>query len=299
MIINKIISLANEPTQLALLAMVRSLRATGCHLPVWVIPFDERRFELPEGCEWWEIPEVVEWLEREAAPGHAKKVMRKYQCLLESNYLFVDSDVIFLKNPQVALSNATGFTTFCCHWADPRDTTTKSSLPLYQERSTTWQRWVFNSGQFACDARLYDLAGLIKTAESSEAIETCLNLPYHEQPGFNLLVLLSASPINNLTLPPTNLESSWAGHYSGAKIPSWRQASKKPFLLHWAGRKCDGSQAVDELMLGYLSPTERLEFLAKMPKPAPLISKLRVFASDLLRGMTLTFSEHWSRKPAL
>ena len=37
--LEKIITLASAPVRLRLLAMVRSLRAVGCQLPVWVIPY--------------------------------------------------------------------------------------------------------------------------------------------------------------------------------------------------------------------------------------------------------------------
>jgi hypothetical protein len=36
--IDKIISMANQKVRLRFLAMERSLRATGCQLPLWVIP---------------------------------------------------------------------------------------------------------------------------------------------------------------------------------------------------------------------------------------------------------------------
>ena len=62
--LEKIITMASAPVRLRLLAMVRSLRATGCQLPVWVIPYSddaESEFQLPEGCEWRHVPEVSEW----------------------------------------------------------------------------------------------------------------------------------------------------------------------------------------------------------------------------------------------
>ena len=275
--------MANVRTRLPFLAMERSLRATGCTLPLWVIPYNEDLFDLPRDAQWWSNEAINEWLRQNASSGHASNVMRKYQCLLEDNYLFVDSDVIFLRNPQDALSKASDFVTFCCHWTCPIDTTTESSLLLYRERSTTWQRWVFNSGQFACDKRLYDLAGLIATAELPEAVETCLKLPYHEQPGVNLLVLLSGRPINNLTLPPLNLESSWAGHYKGLGSPKWGGSSNQPFLLHWAGRKCDGREGVDELMLKHLSNSERLDYLSSLSPAPSLYERTKWFVRDLYR----------------
>jgi hypothetical protein len=47
--IEKIITLANNKVRLRFLAMERSLRATGCQLPLLVIPYDDKLFELPGG----------------------------------------------------------------------------------------------------------------------------------------------------------------------------------------------------------------------------------------------------------
>src|SRR6478609_7478064 len=102
--LEKIISLANENTRLRFLAMERSLRATGCTLPLWVIPYDDNRFELPPNAIWWQIDNIITWLEGKMA----SKPKRKYQCMLEGNYQFVDADVIFLKNPETALANLSG-----------------------------------------------------------------------------------------------------------------------------------------------------------------------------------------------
>jgi len=62
--LEKIITLANEPVRLRFLAMERSLRATGCDLPLLVIPYDDRRFELPPNAQWWET-DLGRWLKQE------------------------------------------------------------------------------------------------------------------------------------------------------------------------------------------------------------------------------------------
>ena len=63
--IDKIISLANKNVKLRFLAMERSLRDTGCDLPLLVIPYNDNLFDLPKGSTWWEIPEMIQWLNRE------------------------------------------------------------------------------------------------------------------------------------------------------------------------------------------------------------------------------------------
>ena len=121
--LEKIITLANQSTRLPFAAMERSLRAAGCALPLAVIPYDEQRFNLPANAAWWELPDVLAWLTAEKT----HPMMRKYQCLLTANYQFVDSDVIFLRNPEAVLEPHAGFVTSCCHWRDGGHTTTAES----------------------------------------------------------------------------------------------------------------------------------------------------------------------------
>jgi len=103
--LEKIISLANKKSEIRFSAMIRSLRATGCNLPVWVIPYNDEKFELPENCIWWEIPEILSWIsENNLFPG-----FRKIQCLTTENYQFVDSDIIFFKKPKFSLSALSRF----------------------------------------------------------------------------------------------------------------------------------------------------------------------------------------------
>lgn len=134
--------MANQNVRLRFLAMERSLRATGCQLPLWVIPYEENLFELPEGSTWREIPEITDWLKAE----QSLPVRRKYQCLTEGNYQFVDADVCFLRNPEIVLDPHSGFITSCGHWRNPAGTCTVASQLLISRKSTLWQRNVFNSG---------------------------------------------------------------------------------------------------------------------------------------------------------
>ena len=240
--LEKIITLASAPVRLRFLAMERSLRAQGCDLPVWVIPYGEDRlFELPPGCHWWRQPETLAWLDGESAHPTA----RKYQCFLEANYQFVDADVIFLRDPAAALAPHAGFVMSCGHWRDSDHTITAESLAIFRDRSTTWQRWIFNSGQFASDTPLFpDLAALRRVASAPEHVHTCLRLPY-EQPGVNLLALLSGVPMQHLTLPPVAMESTWAGDYDDADFRRfWRDERNRP-LSAPLGRRGDAPAPAD------------------------------------------------------
>ena len=259
--LDKIITLTNRATRLQFLAMERSLRKTGCTLPIMAIPYDSELFELPSGSTWWIDEEFRDWHQETCA----HLMMRKYQCLLTSNYHFVDTDVVFTKNPQEALSKLSGFITCCGHWRDPSHTVTDQSLPILSSLSANWKEKVFNAGQFACDTALYDLNSLAQIAADQEFRETILDFKFHDQPGMNLLVALSKIQVTNLTLPPYNLNSSWAGDYPAEFSASWEKSGSSPYLIHWAGVSISGERSIDQLFLRNLSADERLEFL-KTPK---------------------------------
>jgi hypothetical protein len=237
--------------------MVRSLRATGCNLPVRVIPYDEARFDLPPGCQWLEHPELWRWLSGHRAPA----LMRKYHCLLLANYQFVDADVCFLRNPAEALEPHRGFVTCCGHWHNPGDTVTPDSLRFLQQRSTVWQSSVFNAGQFACDVRLCSLDELRARAELPEFRQACLEWQFHEQPGLNQLVASSGVEVTNLTLPPHRMQSTWAGDYSGEDYRRyWTTETETPYLIHWAGVNMSVPRPIDQIFCSRLTEAEKAEW---------------------------------------
>ena len=263
--LDKIITLASESVRLRLLAMVRSLRAVGCDLPVWVIPYADgpgERFALPEGCDWWEMPDVLGWLKDAGGP----RLMRRCQCLLEGNYHFVDTDVIFLRDPRAALADQTGFITSCGHWHNPGHTMTPQARPIFRRASTTWQRLLFNSGQFACDRPMFDdLPALRRAAEDPAHAATCF-YPLTDQPGVNLLRLVSGVPLSNMTLPPVSMESTWAGDYDDADYAEtfWRDETRKPYLIHWAGVPMHVERPIHELFYQRLTPDELAQWHAQV-----------------------------------
>jgi hypothetical protein len=258
--LEKIITLANRAVRLRFLAMERSLRATGCRLPLWVIPYDDHRFDLPEHSTWWEIPDLISWLLQE----QAQPKMRKYQCLLVGNYHFVDTDVIFLRNPEEVLAPHSGFVASCGHWHNPGHTYTTESSRISSARTTTWQKDTFNSGQFACDQPLYAFDKLAATAARPEFIRTCLRFPFHEQPGLNLLVLHSGVGITNLTLPPFCMESTWAGDYPAEYVKYWQEPKRQPHLIHWAGLPMDVPRPINQLFYSFLTPAEKADWDAQI-----------------------------------
>jgi hypothetical protein len=120
----------------------------------------------------------------------------------------------------------------------------------------------FNSGQFACDRALYDFEGLKRTATKFAA--TCLRGPYPDQPALNLLVHESGVEISNLTLPPHRMESTWAGDYAGAYDNFWRDAARKPYLIHWAGTAMDAPRPINKLFYDFLTAAEKAEWDAQV-----------------------------------
>jgi len=280
--LKKIVSLANKTSELRFLAMVRSLRQTGCDLPVWVIPYDDNRFDLPDNCIWWEMDEVTQLLNA----NHHHSLKRKFQCFLTDNYQYIDADVIFLKNPVLELKDLYGFVTSCCHWNNPEHTFVSSTMDLFRKRSTTWQRNVFNSGQFACDRKLFTMDRLQQLVHDPVNIHALVT---HDQVAINLFVFLSGIKITNVTLPPYNVESTWAGDYLDAGYERyWTDESKKPYLIHWAGCRMDTGRPIDQLFLKYLTPAEKQEWNSKVTSLRNLSnpSKLRRMFSGLKKRLS-------------
>jgi hypothetical protein len=255
--LEKIITLANQKVRVRFSAMERSLRATGCDLPLWVIPYDNSRFELPANASWWELPEVRAFLDQH----QAHPMMAKYQCFTTGNYQYVDSDVVFLRNPAEVLAEEDGFITSCGHWGGPDHTYTLASRKVLMRITTGWQARVFNAGQFACDRALYNFAQLKDLCCDPHYIDTCLKFPFHDQPGTVLLANLSGIRIYNLTLPPVSMESTWAGSYRDDNFAVyWQDARRKPYLLHWAGCDVTVPSPIDQLFINYLSEEERRQW---------------------------------------
>lgn len=251
-----IVTLASPEVRLRFIAMERSLRATGCDLPLRVIPYNEGRFDLPPNAEWWVDVELAEWLRE----WQAHPTMRKYQCLTIPNFQFVDADVIFLRNPVEVLKPLEGFITSCGHWKNPNETLTAQSLSHFAMQSTNWQAQVFNTGQWACDRALFTRQSLRKRCESPDFKETCLTFPHHEQPGVNLLVNSTDVPIHNLTLPPWNMQSTWAGDYPADFRQYWKTIDETPYLIHWAGTSMAQFRPVDGLIDEQLTMEEQSEW---------------------------------------
>jgi hypothetical protein len=254
--LSRIVTLANSKVRLRFLAMERSLRAVGCDLPLLVIPYDDARFDLPKNAEWWEVPEVINW----TIANKMHPMMRKYQCLLIENFQFVDSDVCFLRNPRAVLAPFTGFITSCGHWNNPNHTVTSESEEWLKKQSTIWQSSIFNAGQWACSESLYDFPSLKKQAEEPDFKATCVDCRFNDQSGVNQLVNATGVRVTNLTMPPHNMQSTWAGDYDGDYRRYWRNDDETPYLIHWAGVPMYVPRTIHEIFYNYLTTVERSEW---------------------------------------
>jgi hypothetical protein len=256
MLIERIVTFANRNTEILFRAMERSLRATGCDLPLEVIPYDGAKFCLPKGSKWFENEALFKWVEGSRChPG-----MRKYLCLTIGRYHYIDTDAIFLKNPAAFLTRYNGFVACCTEWSRSQFTYTDASQRLLAKRSSVWRRSVFSGGQYACDQALYTERELFDTCEQEENRQACIEFALHEQPGINLLVALSGVEITNLTLPPYNMESSWAGDYCGDYESLWENEGRMPYVIHYAGPVLDWDLPINKLFFNFLSKDERAQF---------------------------------------
>jgi len=269
MTLERIITLASRKTRLDFTAMERSLRATGCDLPLEVIPYNDDRFALPANSRWIEEPEFYAWVDRKCA----HPMMRKYLPLTFGNYQYADSDLVFLRNPCDVLRDKQGFVVACTEWNKPQWTTCAESRRQLENRYSTWQQRVFCAGQYACDRALYTQESLMAFAEHPENQATCLRFPWHDQPGTNLLVLSTDVTVTNLTLPPHFMESTMALDYPGNYEHRWSSPAKKPYMIHWAGGMLDQERPINELFFQFLTREERSEWEAQADERRRLAAK--------------------------
>lgn len=250
--LESIYTMADAGARLQFIAMERSLRASGCDLPLRVFRYKGATFDLPKNAEWFRPP-IVEWLrERGAHP-----MCDKFHCLTQPNVLFTDTDIVYLDNPASALASHGGFVVADTEWNKSQWTFTTASAEILSRKSSVWLQRVFNAGHFACDRTLYSDETLRATISEHETV--CLR-SIHDQPGTNLLVALSGVPVTNLNLPPSPMESTWAGDYASDPEPLWTRAGAKPYFIHWAGPVLDEERPINRIFLEFLTAAERAEW---------------------------------------
>jgi len=253
--LERIISFANAAVRLQFLAMERSLRATGCHLPISVIPYDEKRFPLPEHAD---------WLEDEALFAHIQKVgamplTRKYLALTVPHSAYFDADIVHLRNPEQWLEPLPDglFVVADTEWQKARWTFTEQTRTLYEAQTTLWLLDNFNSGFFAQAVpriALQDVHALLDDPHHQNLIHG--KVPSTgEQEGANLLVHNSRMEVRNLCLPPHRMESTMACDYPDGFASIFRKANA-PAFVHYAGPGKNLEAPIAQLIFEHLTAAE-------------------------------------------
>ncbi|HEU4678140.1 MAG TPA: hypothetical protein VFS35_01385 [Terrimicrobiaceae bacterium] len=253
--------MASRGVRIQFLAFERSLRAVGCDLPLLVIPYNDELFDLPPNAKWWEKAEFTSWLKK----SQAHPTMAKYVCLTEANYAYFDTDICFIEDCRPTLAQQTGFVVADTELMKYGETATSESVEMLARKTSLWQLRLFNTGHFASDTPLYSLTELESTC--AKYSKTCLLSPHHEQPGINLLALVSGVAVTNLCLPPHNMESTMAVDYE--RRTDWENVWKKgrrPYFIHYAGGRADSDFPISKIFFDYLTEAERKEWMAAEEK---------------------------------
>jgi hypothetical protein len=263
--LKRIVSLANAKVRLQFLAMERSLRATGCDLPLLVIPYDDTRFPLPENAQWIENEELFALIAETAA----LKMCRKYLAFTLDHSAYFDSDIIHIRDPRDWLEPLPDnlFVIADTEWSKARWTFTAETRVRYESKTTLWLLDNFNAGFFAH----------AKPAATIALIRKFLTDPLNrnlargkvpsggEQESSNFLVHLGGLEVVNLCLPPFRMESTMACDYPEDFEPILRRANP-PAFVHYAGSGRNLDAPVARLIFDHLTASEASEMKAEFDK---------------------------------
>jgi hypothetical protein len=263
--VDKIITLANKSAELQVQVFMRSLRKVGCELPVWVIPYGKRDFELPSECHWIEEnSKLLRFLRQDSA----HPLYGKYVTLLENNCAYFDTDIVFLREPRkwLEVAPSDSFVVADTEWAKNRWTFSSDSLRFLATLSSCWPLLTFNSGFFAFENPLYEEDELIDVIQSPGYRSTCLERKTApiDQPAMNWLVLRKQRKIFNFNLPEQCMESTMAVDYGSSQPETVTSRRAAPTFLHFAGPMFQSSLPVTELFTSFLTAPERKRWEAEV-----------------------------------
>lgn len=263
--IERIISLANVKVRLQFLAMERSLRATGCDLPLSVIPFDETRFPLPDNAQWLEDDALFALVKETGAVP----VSRKYLALTLPNCAFFDSDIIHRRDPSEWLAPLPNdvFVVADTEWNKGRWTFTAETRELYRSKSTLWLLDNFNSGFFAHanpKATTEHVRALLSEPQNWKLIHG-KDPTAGEQPGANFLIHKNGVEVHNLCLPPYRMESTMACDYPEDFEPIIRKPNG-PAFIHYAGHGRNLAVPIARLIFDHLTKAEAAEMTGEFER---------------------------------
>lgn len=270
--IERIITMASPAVRLEFLVMERSLRATGCDLPLHVIPYTDEPFDLPPNASWLVDEELFAGIARH----RSARPCRKFLALTQTNAAFFDADILHLRDFRTELEGL-GPDTFVVadtEWNKARWTFSAATRRIYQRKSSVWLLDNFNSGFFAFGnpilARAQILAFIADPEWGRSTREESVTAG--EQAGINWLIHRSGRPVVNLCLPPRRMESTMAVDYTELleatlaeeyheDYQSLLAGANRPFFLHFAGGMHFTKSRIAELFLKALTAEERGPFL--------------------------------------
>lgn len=251
---HRILSLANKKVRLEFLAMERSLRATGCNLPLSVIPYDDDLFDLPPNAEWVDLQPLADMLRPWSGAGGA---FGKLAALCERNVAFFDADIIHLKNPQEWLApfDPDFFLVADTEFSKGTWTYTTRTRSIYRQRGSTWVTRNFNTGFFAFTDLQLSPAKITQAFLGAE--RDLLNNTHiaMEQPSLNYLAHVLNLRVVNACLPPYAFESTMAVDYGANYLELLSMPNGAPFV-HFAGVGADVNRPVANLIFKHLQSDE-------------------------------------------
>lgn len=253
--------MANEKVRLDFTAMFRSLRATGCDLPVYVIPFDETRFDLPKGATWLENPRFYSYLGDRGMVNHCRKLL----ALTFDNFVFFDTDIIHIDDVSKRLTDlpANAFVVADPEWSLKKWTFSEGTKKLYEQRTSTWVLDNFNTGFFAKERFVFSQDDLMQCLQDPLATSLCQGSgpTRSEQETINLILFWQKLEVTNLCLPPYRMESTFCWDYSEANKELVHTHPKRSFFIHFPSKGAR-NHCLAPLFHQYLSSEELAEWQA-------------------------------------
>jgi hypothetical protein len=260
---------ANKPSEALALNLVRSIRQSGCPLPVALIPFDERPVTDPEllaeaevfGMDRFPAPahELVAEMGgvlTQCPPGFLRRFLAFFGPFEE--FLYSDNDIVALSDWTAMFDHLEGAD--LCH-ADGEGWTGGKYSFRRPEEVTRWfgdgaMRKAVNGGHFVIK-RSPRMVGDIRSAMAwmkghpGVAIE-------HDQALIHLALMIGAWKVVNLCAPPHHHADPWAGGYDSVlRLIQRSQECGRITHIHFSGMAPRFSHQLGDLLTAGMTQTER------------------------------------------
>jgi hypothetical protein len=276
--------MANAKVRLDFLAMYRSLRATGCDLPVRVIPYDDSRFDLPMGAEWLEDREFFAFLKEHKAVNMCRKIL----ALTQRNSAYFDSDIVHIRSFS---SDLEAFPEGCLIAADPEWsikawTFSEETKRVYESGSSTWVLDNFNAGFFALGSQGIEKDYIKSLFKDQMFSRLCQGggPTSSDQEAINYLTFMTDLKVVNLCLPPYRMESTFCWDYP-QKYEALLSKKEAPFFIHFVSKAIEQDHFMKPLFFEHLTTAEKQEWKQLHPPTVDRKWPLGVRILNRLVGM--------------